>query len=173
MTTPCSRHCVVRLGLLALLALSSLPLVAGAQASPTPERPDTAAVLASARPEIEAANAAWLPALQRRDAASIAAPYADSGLFIAGDGTVVRGRAAVAAMYAARIQRQRTIRAGGIAQEGLAVAGPTLVYEWGRGWLEMEPAAAGGSPVKAGGTYLTVWQQAADGHWRIVRNLTF
>jgi uncharacterized protein (TIGR02246 family) len=165
------RHRVLALGVLALAGLAGRPL--RAQASPAGVRLDTAAVLASARPEIEAANAAWLPGLKRHDAASIASAYADSGLFISADGTVVRGRAAVAAMYAARFQRQRAIRTGAVVQDGLAVVGPALVYEWGHGWVEMEPAAAGGAPVRAGGTYLTVWQRAGDGHWHIVRNLTF
>lgn len=134
---------------------------------------DTAAILATARPEIEAANAAWLPGLKSHDAASVAAAYADSGLFILPDGSVIRGRAAVAAMYTARFQRQRPIRAGGIVQDGISVAGAALVFEWGHGWVEMEPQAAGGPPVRSGGTYLTVWQRSADGHWRIVRNLSF
>jgi hypothetical protein len=65
------RHLVLPLGVLALSGAAGRPLLA--QANPTPLRLDTAAVLASARPEIEAANAAWFPGLQRRDAASIAA----------------------------------------------------------------------------------------------------
>lgn len=134
---------------------------------------DTAAILASARPDIDAANAAWLPGLQHHDAAAIAGPYADSGLFIAGDGTVTRGRDAVARMYAARFPRLRPIRAGGIVQDGLTVLGPTRIAEWGHGWLEMEPERQGGPPARSGGSYLTVWSREADGHWRIVRNLAF
>lgn len=167
-----------RLQFIRLLGLFGFASTSGrsilAQANPTPARGvDTAAVLASARPEIEAANAAWLPGLQRHDAESIAAAYADSGVFVAADGTVIRGRTAVASMYTARFQRMRQIRAGGVVQEGLTVAGPKLIYEWGHGWLEMEPGPAGGPPVRSGGSYLTVWQQASDGHWRIVRNLAF
>jgi ketosteroid isomerase-like protein len=160
------------LGVVVFASMSGRSVLA--QAAPTPERAlDTAVVLASARPEIEAANAAWLPGMKRHDAESIAAAYADSGLFVAADGTVIRGRAAVASMYTARFQRLRPIRAGGIVQEGLTVAGPTLIYEWGHGWLELEPGSAGGAAVRTGGTYLTVWQQAGDGHWHIARNLTF
>jgi len=134
---------------------------------------DTAAVLASARPEIDAANAAWVPGLRARDAAAIVAAYADSGLFVGSDGVVTRGRAAVAQMYAARFPRLREILDGGVVQEGLAVASPTRVYEWGRAWLTMAATAPGAAPVRNGGTYLTVWQREADGHWRIVRNLAF
>jgi uncharacterized protein (TIGR02246 family) len=134
-------------------------------------RLDTAAILSSARSEIDAANADWLPGLRRHDAKVIAAPYADSGLFIAGDGTVTRGRDAVARMYEARFPRLRPIRAGGIVQDGLAVLAPTRIVEWGHGWIEMDPEREGAPPVKSGGNYLTVWERQADRHWRIVRNL--
>jgi ketosteroid isomerase-like protein len=141
--------------------------------SPERMRLDTAAILASARPEMDAANAAWLPGLQHRDAAAIVAAYADSGLFVAGDGTVVRGRDAVAQMYAGRFPRLRPIRAGGIVQDGLTVLGASRIAEWGHGWLEMEAERAGAPPVRSGGSYLTVWERQSDGHWRIVRNLAF
>jgi uncharacterized protein (TIGR02246 family) len=134
---------------------------------------DTAAILASARPEIDAANAAWLPGLQRRDADALAAAYADSGLFVAGDGTVTRGRAAVAHMYALRFPSLRPIRSGAVVQDGLTVLGPTRIAEWGHGWLELAPERDGGTPGRSGGSYVTVWQREADGHWRIVRNLAF
>jgi len=134
---------------------------------------DTAAILASARPEIDAANAAWFPGLQRRDAGAIAAAYADSGLFVAGDGAVTRGRAAIARMYAERFTRLRPIRAGGVVQAGLTVLGPTRIAEWGRGWIELAPERDGAAAVRSGGTYLTVWERETDGHWRIVRNLAF
>lgn len=148
-----------------------------AQAAPGASHPgravalDTASILASARPEIEAANAAWVPGLRRRDAQAIAAAYADSGMFIAPDGNVTRGRAAIARMYAARFPHMRAVRAGAVVQGGLAVLGPRRIAEWGEAWLEMAPEADGGAPVRRGGTYLTVWQREADGHWRIVRNL--
>ena len=166
-----------------ILPLGALVLAPSLFAQATPKsaaardtgrtRLDTAAILASARPEIEAANAAWLPGLKQRDAKSIAAPYADSGLFIAGNGAVTRGRDAVARMYEARFPKLRPIRAGGIAQDGLAVLAPTRILEWGRGWLEMEPERAGAPPVKSGGSYVTVWERQPDGHWRIVRNMAF
>ncbi len=172
-------HTTLRLGALAS-ALALAPALL-AQATPKSTAPgdsgrvrlDTAAILASARPEIEAANAAWLPGLRQHDAKSIAAPYAESGLFIAGDGTVTRGRDAVARMYEARFPKLRPIRGGGIVQDGLAVLAPTRIAEWGRGWLDLEPERAGAPPVRSGGSYVTVWERQADGHWRIVRNMAF
>ncbi len=172
-------HTTLRLGALtSALALAPALLAQAAPKSTAPGdsgrvRLDTAAILASARPEIEAANAAWLPGLRQHDAKSIAAPYADSGLFIAGDGTVTRGRDAVARMYEARFPKLRPIRGGGIVQDGLAVLAPTRIAEWGRGWLDLEPEREGAPPVRSGGSYVTVWERQADGHWRIVRNMAF
>lgn len=134
---------------------------------------DTAAVLSSARPEIEAANAAWLPGLRNHDAASIAAAYSDSGLFIAGNGTVTRGRAAVARLYASTFPHQRPLRGGGVMTDGLTVLSPTRIVEWGHAWLDSAPEHGDGPAVRSGGQYLTVWVREGDGHWRINRNLTF
>ena len=178
MTLPTWSRRVAPLSMLAsaLLAAPTLP----AQVARRPatvdvarEPLDTAAILASARSEIDAANAAWLPGLQHRDADAIAAAYADSGLFVAGDGTVTRGRVAVARMYAERFPRLRPIRAGAVVQDGLTVLGPTRIAEWGHAWLEMAAEHGGEPPRRSGGTYLTVWHREADGHWRIVRNLAF
>ena len=161
-------------GVLACVLVAGPTLSAQVAGRELPRAPlDTAAILASARPEIDAANAAWLPALQRHDANAIAAAYADSGLFVAGDGTVTRGRAAVARMYAARFARLRPIRAGAVVQDGLTVLGPMRIAEWGHGWFELAPDRDGAPPARSVGTYLTVWQREVDGHWRIVRNLAF
>ncbi len=174
--------CSVRL--LALCVLASALLTgpalraqqdAGAAAVRDTERArvDTAAILARARPEIDAANAAWLPGLRQRDASAITAAYADSGLFIARDGTVTRGREAITRMYAARFPRLRPIRGGGVVQDGLAVLGPTRIAEWGHAWVDLESERGTRPPVRSGGTYVTIWDREADGHWRIVRNLAF
>ncbi len=158
----------------ALLAVSIFaPPPLAAQITNAPMTFDTAAVLASAKAEIEAANEAWLPGLRRHDAASIVAAYADSGLFVTTDGRVIRGRAAIAQLYEARFPQLKEIRDGGVVQEGLAAVTPTLIYEWGRAWMEMAPAHADAAPTRGGGRYLTVWQRERDGHWRIARNLAF
>ena len=163
----------IRVRVLVAVALTMISRGVSAQAGQSVARFDTAAILASARPEIAAANAAWLPGLKQQNAAAIVAPYADTGLFIQADGSVIRGRAAIAKMYVDRFPRMQGIRDGAVVQDGLAVVGPGLIYEWGHGWLELAARAPGGPPVRSGGTYLTVWQRATDGHWRITRNLTF
>jgi uncharacterized protein (TIGR02246 family) len=160
--------------ILLLFAITSVALLPGrALSAQTATALDTSHILASARPEIDAANAAWLPGLRKHDAQVIAAAYADSGLFISRDGTVTRGRAAIARMYAARFPQLHDIRAGAVVQGGLTVLGPTRIAEWGQAWLELAPDTKGKAPTRSGGTYLTVWQRDTDGHWRIVRNLAF
>lgn len=132
---------------------------------------DTAAVLASARPDIAAANSAWLPGLQKKDANAITAAFADSAIFITVDGTVVRGRPAITRMYEARFPLLGKIERGEVVSEGLVAISEDLVYEWGHATLEMASAAPGGPLRRGGGAYLTVWKRSADGRWRIVRNV--
>jgi ketosteroid isomerase-like protein len=134
---------------------------------------DTIAILATAHYDIDRANRDWVPGLRQRNAALITAAYADSGLFIAGDGTVTRGRAAITRLYAARFPQLRPIRDGGVVQDGMRLLGRTRIVEWGYAWLEFEPQRAGQPPVRRGGQYLTIWERGADGHWRIARNLAF
>lgn len=134
---------------------------------------DTTAIIASAHYDIDKANSAWVPGLRQRNAELITAAYADSGLFIAGDGTVTRGRAAITLMYASRFPQLRPIRDGGVVQDGVKVLGRRRIAEWGYAWLEFEPGSAGQSPIRRGGQYLTIWERGGDGHWRITRNLAF
>ena len=163
-TTP---RCTWRtLSLLAALALTSPAL--GAQSAPAASV-DTAAVLRAARPTIDSANAAWLPAMQRQDAAAVAEPYTDSAVFVTGTGETVVGRAAVARLMQQRFARRRVI-GGELVQDGLTLQ-DDFIYEWGHATIEMQPAA-GGAPVRGRGHYLTVWHRDATGRWRIVRNLS-
>jgi|GEM_PF-219736 len=134
---------------------------------------DTAAILAGARPDIDAANDAWLPGLQHHDAASIAEAYSDSGLFIPAHGPVRRGRAAIAQLYASRFPHQLPIRGGGVVTDGIQVLSATRIVEWGHAWVDVASDHGTGPSARSGGQYLTVWVREGDGHWRISRNLTF
>ena len=152
--------------LIAVLAVAAPAL--RAQAAPA-ATVDTAAVLRAARPTIDSANAAWLPAMQRQDAAAVAEPYTDSAVFVTGTGETVVGRAAVARLMQQRFARGRVI-GGELVQDGLTLQ-DDFIYEWGHATIEMQPAA-GGAPVRGRGHYLTVWHRDTSGRWRIVRNLS-
>lgn len=121
-----------------------------------------------ARAEIETANKEWLPAMEARDAAAIAKPYADDGVFVAATGAIAKGRPAIEQMMRERFETMGKVIRGSLEQDGLTRQG-TLIYEWGHATLEI---AGPGGNSRSTGRYLTVWQASPDGHWRIVRNLS-
>ena len=133
--------------------------------------PACAAQIAAAKPAIDHANGDWIRAMKARDAAAIAAAYADDGLFVLPDGRTVKGRSAVEALYAATPQAAAAqITGGGIETQGLACSGDGLIYEWGQGVVRQR--GQDGRERSRGGPYLTVWK-ATGGEWKIVRNLAF
>jgi len=148
------------------LSLSVLAIVlAPSLSAAPPER-----VPAEARTAIAAANAAWVPAMQRQDVAAIVEPYADDAIFVTATGESVKGRAAIGQLMRDRFAKTGRLVAGTIAQDGLVKVGD-LIYEWGHAEMRLAPPA-GGAEVSAAGRYLTVWRRDADGVWRIARNLS-
>jgi uncharacterized protein (TIGR02246 family) len=131
---------------------------------------DTAAILAGARRDIEAGNAAWVSAFRRRDASVLADAFADSALFITPNGAVIHGRTAIVKMYAARFPSTPKVIGGAVVQDGTVAVSRDRIYEWGHAWLETARRTPG-TTSRSGGAYLAVWERQADGHWRIVRNL--
>jgi uncharacterized protein (TIGR02246 family) len=167
--TVCVSVMLVAAGLV-LACGSQHPNVAGS--APSAAAAATVTIVESARPEIEAANAAWVRGMQQHHSALIADAYMEDGVFVTGDGQAIHGRAAIAQMYEQRLSRLGTVLGGRVVQDGIQAAGDR-VYEWGHAWLELPAARASDPPVKQGGHYLTVWQRdaAAGGRWRILRNL--
>lgn len=143
--------------LLLTLAMPGAPLQASAGAVP-----------AAARIAIEAANNEWVAAMQHRDAAAVARPYADDGVFVAANGVVARGRPAIEELMRTRFDSIGRVVGGSIVQDGLTRQG-ALVYEWGHATLEI---AGADDAARSSGRYLTVWRASADGQWRIIRNLS-
>ena len=139
-------------------------------AASLPKATAGAALVASARPTIDAADNEWLPAMQAHDAAKIAAPYARDALFILADGKTVRGQGAIREMYQAGFRKPGKIVSGRLVQDGLVAAG-SLIYEWGHARLVID--RGNGKPAVSAGKYLTVWQRDPSGRWQIIRNLVF
>jgi uncharacterized protein (TIGR02246 family) len=89
----------VRHSTLAAALLAAAPFAASAQVLPGGhhERSGAAgAYAATVRQRAENVSARWKEAWDRRDAAAVAALYAKNGVLMVGNGTVVRGRAAIA-----------------------------------------------------------------------------
>ena len=130
--------------------------------------PQDAVVPPDARSTIAAANGDWVSALKRRDAAAIAAPYADDGIFVTAEGFVVKGRDGVAQLMRSRLDQMGSVVSGTIVQDGLTKQG-SLIYEWGHADVEY---SRDGRTQHSRGRYLTVWQQGPAGKWQIARNLS-
>jgi uncharacterized protein (TIGR02246 family) len=118
-----------------------------------------------ARETIEKANAAWLPAVLKKDPAPIVEPYAEDSVFITATGEAASGRGAILKLMRERFAKPVTITGGDLKQDGIALAGP-LIYEWGHATLTLSDGTT------SAGRYLTVWARGADGRWRISRNLS-
>jgi len=126
-----------------------------------------AQALASAAPYIDKANNEWTRAIVTGDADVMSAPYEPNGIFVGPDGSEVRGRDAVRAMYA----KPRTVKVlkAAIHSDGRVAGDPDDVYEWGTAIMTVK---RGGKSRQASGRYLTVWHR--DGkEWRISHNIAF
>ena len=123
--------------------------------------------LASAAPFIDKANVEWTRAIVSGDADVMAAPYESAGIFVAPDGSEVRGRDAVRAMYAK--PRTAKVLKASIKSDGRVAADPDDVYEWGTAQMTVK---RDGKVKQASGRYLTVWHRTAT-QWRISHNIAF
>ncbi len=141
-------------------AMLAAAVVAGGQEAGIP---------ADARAAIAAANDAWLPAMKARDATTIAAPYADDGVFVTATGTVARGRDGVAQLMRDRFAQTAAVTGGELVQDGITRQG-ALIYEWGHAVLTLAVKTA--QPSQSRGRYLTVWRLSPNGRWEIARNLS-
>ena len=126
---------------------------------------DQALMPPDARETIEKANAAWLPAIRRKNAGPIVEPYSEDAVFVTATGEVAEGREAIRKLMEKRFARPITVTGGELKQDGVALAG-SLVYEWGHATLEMSDGTT------STGRYLTVWSRGTDSRWRISRNLS-
>ena len=124
-------------------------------------------VLASAARYIDKANDEWTRAIVTGDSDVLAAPYASNGIFVGPDGSEIRGRDAVRAMYAK--PRPVKVLKASIKRDGRAAGDADDVYEWGTATMTVE---RDGKSRQASGRYLTVWHR--DGkEWRISHNIAF
>ena len=118
---------------------------------------------------VASANSEWAEAMKTGDAAVIAAPYAEHGVFVLADGRTIVGRAAVEAMYRTTFEKRGFAVSTTIDSKQLEMDGD-LAYEWGSAGIGMRGEHG---IVMAGGRYLTVWQRQPDASWKITRNLVF
>lgn len=128
----------------------------------------TAEVPADARRAIQAANDAWIPAIERQDPKAVSEAYADDGVFVTPGGETVVGPSGVETLMRGRFAASHVVD-GKIAQDGIRMEG-TLIYEWGH--ADLQVVGRDGTKTASHGRYLTVWKRGAGGKWRIWRNLS-
>lgn len=146
-----------------LVALGSGRAAAQTPASGAPSGApsDTAAL----RVALERVNAAELAAVVRGDARAAAAYYTADAVLLPPDGSVVRGRPAVEAFWAAgrgttiTDVETRTVAAGGAGEMAYLAGTYALTSRAGRG-----------APARVGGTFLLVFRREGDG-WRIAQDI--
>lgn len=123
-----------------------------------------------ARAAIERANSEWADAIKLGDVERLTDPYAEDGVFVAADGTSMKGRKAIRDFFASGDRTTKVTNAE-LRSDGAVLAADGLVYEWGHGRLGFR--TGDGSSVNRQATYVTVWKRLVNGEWRILRNLSF
>jgi uncharacterized protein (TIGR02246 family) len=141
-------------------ALVMLIVAALALGGEKPSDPKLAAAIGKA-------NSEWAEAMKTGDAATIAAPYAEDGVFVRLDGSCVKGRASIETMYRERFAASGLASETKIESKNLVVDGE-MAYESGYGEATMKKE---GKAATSGGRFLTVWRRQAGGDWKILRNI--
>ena len=124
--------------------------------------------LTSAAPFIDKANDEWTRAIVSGDADVMSAPYEANGIFVGPDGSEIRGKDAVRAMYAKPRGAVKVLKAS-IHSDGRAAGDPDDVYEWGTASITVQ---SGEKVHERSGRYLTVWHRDG-GKWLISHNIAF
>ena len=146
-----------------LFLFAASPLLVAAAAQPWKQQ-----ALTAAAPFIEKANSEWSRAIVRGDSKALSAPYSVNAVFIAPDGTSIRGKTGVRTMYSRRPAGMKVTHAS-IRSDGRAAVDPDDVYEWGSAQMTVK---RGGKESYVVGRYLTVWHRSGK-EWSITRNLAF
>jgi len=145
-----------------LFLLAAAPLIVAA----SPQWKQQA--LSSAAPFIDKANDEWTRAIVSGDPKALSAPYSANAVFIAPDGTAIRGKTGVRTMYARRPPGTKVLHAT-IRSDGRAAVDPDDVYELGSAQMTVKRS---GKESYVVGRYFTVWHRTGK-EWLITRNIAF
>jgi ketosteroid isomerase-like protein len=112
---------------------------------------------------IAAARAAFVAALEDRDAGAASEAYTEDATLVPPVSGLVRGRGAIQAFWQAGLDAGML----GAELESIEVGERSeLAFEIGRYALRLRPAEGGGGDVVDRGTYVHVHERQPDGSWR-------
>ncbi|MCP4327713.1 MAG: DUF4440 domain-containing protein [Alphaproteobacteria bacterium] len=119
-----------------------------------------------ARQELDALNADWVKLFKDKDAAAIAAFYADDGLFLPPNAAPIQGQGPIGEMWTTLTQMPGV--AFSIATERLEIAASgDLAYDYGVYDLAYD---GDNGRVTDRGKYVVVWKRV-DGGWRVAADI--
>jgi ketosteroid isomerase-like protein len=118
----------------------------------------------TARRQIDAGNQAWIDGMKDGDVALIVATYTSDAIDCSPAGDCIRGLSAIEDHMKAEMADQGKADSASVASLGSVQQG-RFVYEWGQADATFPRGR------KIVDRYLTVWQEQADGTWKIFRNL--
>ncbi|MGZ3460085.1 MAG: YybH family protein [Archangium sp.] len=113
---------------------------------------------------IAANNQAFAKAIIAKDTTALTNLFTDDAVFIAPIGGFIHGRAALAALWAERLQKASFLD-GGITTESLDVRGDLAIEASTIAWTIQ---AGDNPPARRTGRALTVWHRDVDGRWRML-----
>ena len=123
---------------------------------------------AVARQAIDSSNAAFVAALQRGDAAALAAHYTDDAvLMVPGMATMV-GRAGIGQGFTGFLA-QFSVMNPQLATSDVIITGHYAIERGAYSWT-LHPKSGTGADIADNGKYLTVWERQDDGSWKISRD---
>ena len=113
--------------------------------------------------EIEAVNAKWMELFKKGDFAGIASLYTDDATALPPGAAMVKGSAAIAAMWksmAAQVSDPK------VTTLDVKPLGPSAAREIGTFSLKTK----GPTPQEVSGKYVVVWEKVAD-HWKLATDI--
>jgi uncharacterized protein (TIGR02246 family) len=155
--------------LVCAVALASVLAFFGCQTAPAPgQKMDVAADIKA----INALNDKLVAAMNSRDAAALAACYADDAVMMDPDQAAVEGKPAIQAAYEARgkeMPKDTVTALQGINPLETQVAGD-WAYQRGNYTVTITPKS--GKPMEMSYKYLTVYKRQPDGSWKMYRDIS-
>lgn len=153
--------------LYAVLSYMSTIAVFAQSDKQTSDERKNAALLKEAKLAIEKGNAQWADGWKKRDAARVAALFAENGVQLSGTGKVIMGPKLI-------MERQKTAMQN--ADPGVVVTITTtniwmvdgMAYETGKYKYEYKVK---GKPDVDEGHYVTIWKKQKDSSWKLYMDM--